>query len=255
MMMVMQLNVLLVATLLAAPSTDAFVPHPKFSNSAHDIRTRSTAYNAVPLREPSIVDMGTDTAQARQVYDAWAEQYEQDIRRWGYELPERMAILLKQYLPPTEATTVLDTGAGDGLSGMALQQVGYKHIQGDDLSPGMLQIAKHRGCYEVTRVVDLSKPLPYDKDSFDAVTCIGTLTYVEPTAGTLQEFVRVTKPGGYILYSNRNDKADKWRDEEKRLETLQKWAPVQTVGPIPYLPKNPEFGNEVEVTLYLYRVL
>jgi len=204
---------------------------------------------------PSIVAMSTDPAESVKVYDDWAWNYETHIRQWGYDMPERAAELLKQYAPNTK--TILDLGAGDGLLGVALRQAGFEDttMVGTDISSEMLKVANHRGCYDDTRLVNLNEPLPFETDSFDAVTCIGTMTYVDPEARTLEEFVRVTKKGGYICYTNRTDKLKDWEGQEKRLEAEGKWEPVAKIGPVPYLPKNPEYGDKVQAVLYLYRVL
>lgn len=212
-----------------------------------------------PCKTPSIVGMTTDRDEALNVYDAWAEGYEADIRNWGYDMPERVAALLPKHLPPEKVTALLDAGAGDGLSGVALQKAGYENIYGSDLSPKMLQVAKQRKCYAKTDVVDLSfsdepHQFPYQADMFDAVTCIGTLTYVDPSAKTLEEFVRVTKPGGFVCYTHRTDKADLWKPFEHELEVAGQWTRQEVIGPLPYLPHNPEYGDKVQVMIHLYRV-
>jgi ubiquinone/menaquinone biosynthesis C-methylase UbiE len=77
------------------------------------------------------------------------------------------------------------------------------HIEANDLSPKMLELAKTRKCcYEKVRVVDMNQlPLPYPDDSFDAVTCVGTVTYLEPAV--LGKFVRITRSGrGLVCYTN-----------------------------------------------------
>ena len=214
------------------------------------------------LKSPSIVNMGTSSEESRRVYDAWAKNYEHDIRKWGYNLPERAASLVREHVPtnPTQsgAYKIMDAGGGDGLSGVALREAGFDEkrfeIIGTDLSPAMLDIAKERKCYNKVEVVDLQKSLPYDTNSFDAILCIGTLTYVDPKSGVLDEFVRVTKTGGLICYSNRTDKLDGFKEEEERLVSEGKWKEVSKVGPIPYLPDNPDYGDKVMVVIYMYCV-
>ena len=156
---------------------------------------------------------------------------------------------------------VLDCGAGDGLSGLALRREAatngaVAYIAGNDISPRMLDIAKDRGCYDEIMLVDMNeKPLPYDDNSFDFVTCIGTMTYINPESGLLDEFVRITRPGGIIAYTNRTDKLDKWKKSELELEMKGNWLLEQKIGPIPYLPQNKEYGRDIEVVILIYRVL
>ena len=58
--------------------------------------------------------------------------------------------------------------------GIALRQAGFEDttMVGTDISSEMLKVANHRGCYDDTRLVNLNEPLPFETDSFDAVTCI-----------------------------------------------------------------------------------
>lgn len=219
-----------------------------------------------PLSKPSIVNCDTDSAKNQKLYDAWASNYERDIKSYGYDLPERVAQLLNQYMHDELHTQscgefpslkILDSGAGDGLSGVALRNYGFasSHIAANDISPSMLEIAKERGCYEEVKVVDLNKtPLPYSSDEFDAVTMTGALTYIEPKSGLLEEFVRITSPEGFICYTNRTDKLDAWKAVEKKLEETRSWHKVIEIGPIPYLPLNDEYGESVEVMIFLYQV-
>jgi ubiquinone/menaquinone biosynthesis C-methylase UbiE len=208
---------------------------------------------------PSILTMGTNAENAREVYDGWADKYEATTRGWGYDMPERVAALMKKYVQAnrTEAApTFLDTGAGDGLSGVALKKEGFSTIHGNDLSEEMLKIAATRNCYTELKEVNLMKvPLPYDDNKFDAVTCVGALTCVDPEAGTLNEFVRICKRGGYICYTSRSDKLDGWKQHEDRLVSDRKWERVEEVGPLPYLPGNPEYADRVLVKIFLFRVL
>ena len=130
------------------------------------------------------------------------------------------------------------------------------YIAGNDISPRMLDIAKDRGCYDEIMLVDMNeKPLPYDDNSFDFVTCIGTITYINPESGLLDEFVRITRPGGIVAYTNRTDKLDKWKKSELELERQGNWLLEQKIGPIPYLPQNKEYCRDIEVVILIYRVL
>jgi ubiquinone/menaquinone biosynthesis C-methylase UbiE len=206
--------------------------------------------------DETFVDMTTDPGESLKVYDAWARNYERDIRLWGYDMPERVASLLTKFVVPSDSVKILDAGAGDGLSGVALRNVGYNQVQACDLSPEMLLVAESRKCYTQTDVLDLSQtPLPYADEAFDAVTCVGTLTYVDPDAGTLLDFIRITRSGGFICFTNRTDKLEKWEKEQARLESKGLWKLVDRSGPLPYLPGNPEYGENVKVVMYLYRVL
>ena len=84
--------------------------------------------------------------EAKKMYDDWAStgNYEKNVREWGYDMPEKVAAAAssQQLNAPIEDCKVLDAGAGDGLSGVALKEVGFRNIIGTDLSPEMLAIAE-----------------------------------------------------------------------------------------------------------------
>ncbi len=46
-------------------------------------------------------------------------------------------------------------------------------------------------------------PLPFDNDTFDLVTCLEAFEFMPSTRAALRECLRVLKPGGLLLVSNR----------------------------------------------------
>jgi len=187
-----------------------------------------------------------------------------------YDLPEIVAGVLRERLVVgdtckcpfhhSEKIRILDTGAGDGLSGVALREVGLDeastYIAGSDISPQMLKIAKERKCYDEIEVVDLNKkPLPYCNNEFDIVTCTGTMTYVDPKSEVLEEFVRITKVGGFVCYTNRTDKLKEWKEAEREAIKKGLWLLEYESEPIPYLPLNKEYGEDIKVVVKLWKVL
>lgn len=222
------------------------------------------------------MDMSADSAAARGTYDRWADGYRADIQDWGYNMPAKCAELVHRHHYYCSAADrrgdsngvqrphhrdslrLLDVGAGDGLMGEALRQFGFDgdYMIGADISP---EILRRSSCYDETVVVDLNRQPNclgrFSDHSIDILTCIGTLTYVDPAGGAaLREFLRVVKPGGLVCYTYRTDKVDRWKPHEDRLEEEKKWKLVERSGPHPYLPGNPEFGTDVQVVICIYRV-
>lgn len=62
----------------------------------------------------------------------------------------------------------------------------------------------------VTWVWQHAVPLPFDDDTFEAVTCLEALEFMPDTRAALAECVRVLKPGGLLLVSNRIASGAKW---------------------------------------------
>lgn len=121
-----------------------------------------------------IAGAGTNPDANQKLYDDWAQKYEQDVRSWGYTMPEDCAKILKKHAPKGKESTykVLDAGAGDGLSGKAITDQGFTEVTGIDLSPELIKIAQKNKIYKVAEVADLAKPMKYRTDEFDAITVV-----------------------------------------------------------------------------------
>ena len=92
---------------------------------------------------------------------------------------------------------IIDAGAGTGIVGKVLQDLGYTNIDALDISQKMLDEAKKLNVYKNFFCAPLSEE-PVAKianDQYDALICIGTLTvgHVKPRA--FDEILRIVKPG------------------------------------------------------------
>ena len=151
-------------------------------------------------------------------YDKWANkaQFNQDMIDWNYTAPSNTVHLLDQYIDNKNAI-ILDAGCGTGLAGIELKNKGYVNIHGVDFSQRMLNLIPH-GIYQITELIDLNHPLKFEKDTFDAITCVGTFTYGHVKAHALYEFVRIVKKQGLICFTinegiYKEYKFDKMMDE------------------------------------------
>ncbi|KAL4865536.1 hypothetical protein BDV12DRAFT_174504 [Aspergillus spectabilis] len=136
------------------------------------------------------------------LYDDWAASYNTDLadESQNYTAPILTAHTALQAISNPKAT-VLDAGCGTGLVGEALAKGSSGLIiDGADLSPPMLKIAKDTGVYRNLMQVDLTQPLEQPDESYDLITCCGTFTqgHVGPDPA-LREFVRLVKAGGIIV--------------------------------------------------------
>ena len=85
--------------------------------------------------------------ETREIYANWAGTYDKDVADWGYATPKRIALALR-LSGANPAKPVLDFGCGTGLSGVALKAAGFSQIDGTDISPEMLALARERGIYD-----------------------------------------------------------------------------------------------------------
>ena len=124
---------------------------------------------------------------------------------------------------------ILDAGAGTGLLGQCLHQEGYQDLVAIDLSEGMLEKARKKAVYGELHKMVLGERLDFKDDSFEAVFCVGVFTFGHAPASSLDELVRVTKPGGHIIFSQRCDahEALGFKEKQEALQTAGRWKWVE----------------------------
>lgn len=141
-------------------------------------------------------------------YEEWAVRYEQDINRAGYNIPRIATDILAQHLNVHDHDSeprILDMAAGTGINALHLMQNhSLTNLEAMDISTGMLFEARRRELYHAYHVEDANKPLPMPSCHYDAVLCIGGLAanQIRPQPA-LEESIRVTKNGGFVVLSMR----------------------------------------------------
>jgi len=189
-----------------------------------------------------------DPAEVTAYYDDWAERYDADLDDWAYRAPGVVASMLIANAP--DARSVLDAGCGTGLSGRALRAAGFSGtLCGIDLSEASLAIARESAAYDTVSAANLQERLAFDDDSFDALSCVGVMTYVPQVEACWREFCRVVRPGGVVVATQRQDL---WgpRDCQSVVDRLTDdgtWTPIWVSDPQPYLPNNDEYADEIGV--------
>ncbi len=128
-------------------------------------------------------------------------------RRDGETLAEPMA----QWLNGVEHPLILDVGTGTGRFPKAmLDHVDFDgEVWGIDISSGMLGNARRRlsGYDRVVLFQGDADRLPFCDAAFDAVACLETLEFTRHPKRTLNELMRVLKPDGVLLITNRIGRA------------------------------------------------
>jgi ubiquinone/menaquinone biosynthesis C-methylase UbiE len=181
-------------------------------------------------------------------YDQWAGDYDQEIEGgYGWQIPQLMAETLTNYIP--KSGHILDAGAGTGLVGQYLGTLGYSSLVAIDISNEMLNQAREKNVYQEFYQMDLAERLDFPDDTFDAVVCAGVLTFSHAPAMSLLEMARVTKPGGYILYSLRTDAFDSMGFESihKDMDSAGKWQLVEKKGHQSFTRKEQEVIHDIWV--------
>ena len=201
-------------------------------------------------------NLSRNSKDVAQYYDDWAADYEKTVADWRYEAPGQVAQMLRTELPAE--SVILDAGCGTGLVGQALNEAGFKAIDGIDVSSRSLQTAETSGAYRGLQQVDMQKlPLPITDDLYDGLACVGVLTYLTDSIGTVREFSRVVRPGGVVVLTQRNDifMERRFSDVLKQLSDEGIVARVRISEARPYLPENEEFGDEILVHYISFTVV
>ncbi len=186
-------------------------------------------------------------------YDEWAKDYDADLEKdFDYRGPQRAAEFLTRYV--AKGARILDAGAGTGLMGELLTRLGYSDMVAVDLSPGMLEEAGKKNIYRELHQMVMGEPLDFTTDAFDAVVSVGVLSLGHAPANSLDELVRITRPGGYIVYTLRPDVYQKqgFKEKQTSLEAGGKWKLAEVSEEFQTLPKGePDIRHQV----WVYRVL
>ncbi len=182
-------------------------------------------------------------------YDQWAEDYDADLETdFGWISPRRASEVLAKYA--AKEASVLDAGAGTGLVGECLHELGFHNLTAMDLSLGMLEVARNKNIYQSLDQMTMGETLGYATDQFDASVVVGVFTMGHAPASSLDELVRVVKSGGHIVFSLRPDTylENGFKEKMDALESAKLWELVEATDTYQPLPKGePEVLHQVWV--------
>ena len=192
-----------------------------------------------------------DPSQVKSFYEDWAESYNLDTSDAEWIGPGIVARLLHRFMPDTEAR-LLDAGCGTGFVGVELKSLGYRNIDGFDLSAPMAQQAVETGAYgDVLGDIDMMRAAEhYADDSYDAILSAGvfTLGHVPPEA--LLVLLRLIRPGGLLAVSTRSHYYDQ-TNYRQVVDDLVAGGRIERVHSI----ENATYNNDGEGHYWLYRKL
>ena len=142
--------------------------------------------------------------QVKNMFDAISQNYDglNRVISLGIDLKwrKRVVAILKEKAPKT----ILDIATGTGDLAIAMKATGAERIVGLDISPGMLEVGKHKVAKKklqdtVEMVVGDSENLSFEDNSFDAVTVAFGVRNFENLERGLTEIYRVLKPEGSLV--------------------------------------------------------
>ena len=123
--------------------------------------------------------------------------------------------------------------AGQALVGLLLAESGFDNLEGLDLSPGMLDEAWKKGCYQVLHRQQLGGTLHFASGTFDAVLVVGVFVRAHAPSTSLHELVRITKPGGFVVFTLRPEfRVDSdFHTTMEQLTAANRWRLAESTDP------------------------
>lgn len=199
----------------------------------------------------SSVYAARDSREVAELYDRWADDYEESILAWGYLTPAVTSWFIGRFVED-KTSPVLDAGAGTGLMGDVLAALGYSDVTAIDISENMLEHARRKGVYGEVRRMELGRDLDLPTRAFAAVVATGVFAAGHAPPESLDELARVTRPGGAVIFSVRTDVYEQaFRPKHEGLETEGKWERVGETRPFSHLPLE---DPELQLKVFAYRV-
>ncbi|NEO92716.1 MAG: class I SAM-dependent methyltransferase [Moorea sp. SIO3G5] len=195
----------------------------------------------------------TEIAEVEKEYDTLAQVYEDKVLNWQYACHQVAAELMAKFV--ASDGKILDLGCGTGLAGQALREQGYKTIIGVDISQKSLDIARDKHIYTALYKADIQQELPFQDNEFDGIISTAVLTNME-TSNVLYKFCRLVKPGGYLVFTNREDihYQKKFDVTLKKMESEGILKQAYLSPPQPYLPNNHDYAEKIKVLYCAYQV-
>lgn len=145
----------------------------------------------------SRANLNKEPHEVAAMFDAVAKKYDitNDILSLGQTRSWRKAVV--QAVAPKPQERILDLAAGTGTSTQPFHAAGADAVA-CDFSAGMIEVGKEQYPH-LTFVQGDAMNLPFESNSFDAVTISFGLRNVQDTSKALAEMYRVTKPGGRLV--------------------------------------------------------
>ncbi len=134
-------------------------------------------------------------SDVRAGYAAWSASYDQP----GNPLVSAEDPIVREMIDSVAPGRALDAACGTGRHASYLAERGFK-VSGIDASPEMLALARAKVPQAALEIGEVTR-LAFGAATFDLLVCALALDHVSDLAGAINEFARVTRPGGCIVIS------------------------------------------------------
>lgn len=136
------------------------------------------------------------TARTHRGYEQWARTYDSDPN--PHTALEYEAVVAA--VSAGAGDEILDAACGTGRYASRFK-ADRADVVGMDFSREMLSHAREKLTDIELVEADLRRRLPFEDDRFTKINCAQALKHLEHLAPTMQEFARVLRPGGLLVFS------------------------------------------------------
>jgi SAM-dependent methyltransferase len=149
------------------------------------------------------------------------------FNRWGYRARRRVFLRTMREFVATGAR-VLDVGSGTGFYLDRWRELGAGSIVGSDITDvAVSHLARRHPDVEVARFDAGDHTLPWEEESFDAVSAMDVLFHVvddERFGRALHNAGRLLRPGGVLVFSDLFVHGEPWRAPHQAIRSLEEIA-------------------------------
>ncbi|WP_291867776.1 bifunctional demethylmenaquinone methyltransferase/2-methoxy-6-polyprenyl-1,4-benzoquinol methylase UbiE [Maribacter sp.] len=142
--------------------------------------------------------------QVTQMFNTISKNYDglNRVISFGIDIKWRKKVV--SILSKKKPSSILDIATGTGDLAINMVDTGATKIVGLDISPGMLEVGKNKIAdkklnHTIEMIVGDSENLPFEENSFDAITVAFGVRNFENLEKGLAEIFRVLKPNGSFV--------------------------------------------------------
>lgn len=143
---------------------------------------------------------GVSTLDSRTLYTQWSQTYDSEVLENGYVTPLRVADALDRHVAD-KTTDLLDYGCGTGLSGQALQNVGFTSIDGVDVTAAMIDLAHEKAIYRNLSVFSPQDGPNISPGAYRVITAIGVIGAGAAPLAVFDTIMELLPVGGKFAFS------------------------------------------------------
>lgn len=198
-------------------------------------------WNDIKVINKEILRPGISHQESQELYNIWARMGTYDKlcltpeTKYKNAHDQLIAGVLSLF-PHDRDVRILDVGAGTGIIGERLRDIGFRNVDGLDASAEMLKAAEQKGVYKrYIHGIFTDEPIAgIADDTYDLIVMCGVCGPGAVPVEAFQEAVRIVKPNGHIVNCLRAEYLEtcpeyrgRWEPFVSRLTEEGKWRLVE----------------------------